>query len=206
MNWSKSMTTVRAHAVLACLLGVTALAATVTTTAAASDDATVPVVSNDNRRPAGTLENDVLTLTLRAGRGVWHPEGPAGPGLTIEAFGEAESPLTVPAPMIRVKEGTRIVASIANQLDVPLVVHGLCTRDGARCSPLSVPAGDTRAAEFRAGRPGTYHYWATAMGAPVPFRELAGAFIVDPAEGSAADRVLVITEWTSLSPPQLREI
>ena len=111
----------------------------------------------------------------------------------------------MPAPMVRVKEGTKIVASIANQMDVPLVVHGLCARDAGRCSPLSVPAGDTRSTEFSAGRPGTYHYWATAMGAPVPFRELAGAFIVDPAEGSASDRVLVITEWTSLSPAQLGE-
>ena len=97
---------------------------------------------------------------------MWHPEGAGGPGLTVEAFGEAGSSLTVPAPMVRVKEGTKIVASIANQMDVPLVVHGLCARDAGRCSPLSVPAGDTRSTEFSAGRPGTYHYWATAMGAP----------------------------------------
>ena len=200
------MTAVRARAICAGLLGVTLLAGSVTTNAAVADRTAPTVVPNDNRRPAGTLENDVLTLNLRAARGVWQPEGAAGPGLTIEAFGESGSTLTVPAPMIRVKEGTKIVASIANQLDVPLVVHGLCARDGVRCSPLSVPAGETRAAEFKAGRPGTYHYWATAMGAPIPFRELAGAFIVDPPEGSAADRVLVITEWTSLSPAQLGDI
>ena len=45
------------------------------------------------------------------------------------------------------------------------------------------------------------------MGAPVPFRELAGAFVVDPPGGAvAADRVFVITEWTSLTPAQLNEV
>jgi FtsP/CotA-like multicopper oxidase with cupredoxin domain len=167
---------------------------------------TQAVVANDNRRPAGTLEGNILVLSLRAGRGVWHPEGPSGPGLTIEALGETASPLTVPAPIVRVTEGTRIVASLRNDLDTALTVRGLCARDGSACAPLSVPAGETRTVEFLAGQPGTYHYWATAMGAPVPFREMGGAFIVDPPEGSAPDRVLVITEWSSLSRAQLGEI
>ena len=64
------------------------------------------VVPNDNRHPAGTLDRGTLTLTLRAGRGAWRPEGPAGPALDIEAFGETSSSLTVPAPLIRVEEGT----------------------------------------------------------------------------------------------------
>ena len=34
--------------------------------------------------------------------------------------------------------------------------------------------------EFKSGPAGTYHYWASTIGAPVPFRELAGAFVVDP--------------------------
>ena len=45
------------------------------------------------------------------------------------------------------------------------------------------------------------------MGAPVPFRELAGAFVVDPAGVPAEpDRIFVITEWSDLTPAQLREI
>ena len=172
----------------------------------APDPAGQIVVPNDNRRAAGKLDRGTLTLTLRAGRGVWRPEGPSGPALSIEALGETASPLTVPAPMIRVDEGTRIVASIRNDLSAALVVHGLCARDGAPCAPVAVPAGETRPVEFDAGRPGTYHYWATSMGAPVPFRETAGAFIVDPPGGALADRVLVITEWTSLTPEQLGDV
>jgi FtsP/CotA-like multicopper oxidase with cupredoxin domain len=88
-----------------------------------------------------------------------------------------------------------------------LIVHGFCPRDGSDCPTLAVPAGEMRQAEFSAGRPGTYHYWATSMGAPVPFREMGGALVVDPRGGAvAADRVLVITEWNNLTPDQMRQV
>ena len=71
-----------------------------------------------------------------------------------------------------------------------------------RAPPLEVPPDQTREVRFRSGPAGTYHYWASTIGAPVPFRELAGALVVDPAEGQAEpDRILVITEWTNLTPP-----
>ena len=137
-------------------------------------------MANDNRRPAGRLEGDTLKVSLRAGRGSWQPEGPDGPRLSIEAFGEDASPLMVPAPLIRAEAGTLIDVTLRNDLDVPLQVRGLCARDGAACPPLAVPPRDTRQVQFRIDQPGTYHYWATTMGAPVPFRELAGGLIVDP--------------------------
>ena len=65
---------------------------------------------------------------------------------------------------------------------------------------------------FASGPAGTYHYWATTTGMPLAFRasvdtQLSGAFIVDPAgTTSPQDRVLVITEWTSLTPEQLQAI
>ena len=171
------------------------------------DDAPPGVESNDNQQAAGTLEGDTLTVSLRAGRGRWKPEGPSGPALEVEAFGEAGRALTVPAPLIRVVEGTRLVVSIRNDLDSRLVVHGLCARDGSPCEPLEVPPLDTREVRFNSGAAGTYHYWATVLGAPVPFRELAGAFVVDPAAGQPEpDRILVISEWTSLTARQLGEI
>ena len=45
-----------------------------------------PIVINDNRRPAGVFENGTLTLRLRAGVGLWRPEGETGPAVRIEAF------------------------------------------------------------------------------------------------------------------------
>ena len=113
----------------------------------------------------------------------------------------------VPAPLLRVVEGTTLVVSVRNDLTSPLRVHGLCARDGGACAPLDVPPGADREVRFASGRAGTYHYWATSMGAPIPFREMGGAFVVDPAGVPVEpDRVFVITEWSDLTPAQLREI
>lgn len=176
-------------------------------TAGAATPRQPAVVANDNRHPAGTLADRTLTVTLHAGRGVWQPAGAEGPALTVEAFGEAGGPLSVPAPLLRVVEGTTLVVTVTNELATPLRVHGLCARDGASCPPLDVPPAASRAVRFAAGPAGTYHYWATSLGAPVPFRELAGAFVVDPPGADpTADRVLVITEWSSLSAAELGAI
>ena len=170
------------------------------------------ISSNDNRRPAGTLANGTLVLQLRAAVGVWRPEKDKGPSLEVEAFAEVGSALTVPSPLIRVPEGTEVVATIANELTHALRVHGLCTRGGPACAPLEIPAGESREARFATGPAGTYHYWATTTGMPLGFRgagdtQLSGAFIVDP-PGAApnADRVLVITEWSNLTREQLQAI
>lgn len=165
------------------------------------------VVPNDNTHPAGAVDGSTLTVRLRTATGRWQPEGSSGPSLVIEAFGEEGGALSVPAPLVRVREGTTVIVSIRNDLASPLRVHGLCARDGAACSTLDVPAGAIREARFLSGRAGTYHYWATTIGAPFPFRELAGALVVDPPGGEVApDRIFVITEWTNLEPEQLAQI
>src|ERR1700752_2090924 len=79
--------------------------------AAAGDDART-VEANDNLRAAGTGDGDTVTIALRAARGAWRPEGARGPALTIEAFGEETARLSVPAPLIRVREGTTLAISI----------------------------------------------------------------------------------------------
>jgi manganese oxidase len=165
------------------------------------------VCVNDNTHAAGTVDGDVVTVRLRAAAGSWRPEGDGGPALRIEALGEEGRPLMVPAPLLRVVEGTTLAVSVRNDLKSPLRVHGLCARNGAACAPLDVPPGEDREVRFASGRAGTYHYWATSMGAPVPFRELAGAFVVDPAGVRVEpDRIFVITEWNDLTPAQLGRI
>ena len=173
----------------------------------------LPISPNDNRTPAGALADGTLRLDLRAAEGRWQPEGPSGPALDIQAFGEVASALVIPAPLIRVREGTEIAASIRNDLSTPMRVHGLCDRSDATCPPLDVPPGETRALRFKSGPAGTYHYWATTTGMPFVFRavgdtQLSGAFIVDPAGGAVDvdERVFVITDWTSLTIEQLREL
>jgi FtsP/CotA-like multicopper oxidase with cupredoxin domain len=167
---------------------------------------------NDNRQPAGTLADGILTLKLRVAVGLWRPEGDAGPALRIEAVGEDTGPLQVPAPLLRVPEGTEILASIRNDLQASLRVHGLCARDGTPCAPFEVPGASQREIRFKTGGAGTYHYWATSTGMPLPFRgasdtQLSGAFIVDEVGGAAEeDRVLVITDWTNVTGEQLRRL
>jgi manganese oxidase len=170
------------------------------------------VVVNDNRQSAGTVENGVLRLDLRAAVGLWRPEGDSGPALEIEALGEAGTPLQVPAPLIRVTEGTEVVAHVRNDLDVPMTVHGLCPRDGRTCAPIPIAPSTARDVRFVLNRAGTFHYWATTTGMPLPFRatgdtQLSGALIVDPV-GTApdSDRIFVVTDWTSLTRDELRQL
>jgi FtsP/CotA-like multicopper oxidase with cupredoxin domain len=197
----------RPWAVVAGLVAVIIASAGHGRAAAATFDGGPAVRPNDNTRAAGTADRDAVTVRLRAARGAWHPEGVNGPALTVEAFGEEGGPLTVPAPLIRVAEGTTIAVSVRNDLEAALRIHGLCARDGTPCPPIDVAPGHVRDIRFASGRAGTYHYWATSLGAPIPFRELAGALVVDPPDGPPApDRIFVITEWADLTAAQLRDI
>ena len=82
------------------------------------------VVPNDNRHPGGTLAGDTLTLrTSRPGKLATRRTRRAG--AHHRSVRETSSALTVPAPLIRVEEGMRIVVSIRNDLDAVLRVHGL---------------------------------------------------------------------------------
>lgn len=172
----------------------------------------LPLVrTHENRQPAGVLKNGTLVLNLRASRGQWRPEKEAGPALTIEAFGERDGSLTAPAPLIRVPEGTAIVASLRNDLDRPLSVHGLCEHNDTPCAPIDVPAASTREVKFRSGVAGTYAWWAETGGMPQDLRfgpdsQLSGAFVVDPPNATASnidDRIFVLTEWTNFTHEQV---
>jgi FtsP/CotA-like multicopper oxidase with cupredoxin domain len=177
-----------------------------------SNESVNGIVINGNRRAAGERRDNCVELKLRAGVGEWRPEGKDGPVIEVAAFGEISRQLEVPAPLIRVTEGTEIVVSIRNDLEHTLRVFGLCTRDGSPCAPIEIAASSERTVRFKSGRPGTYHYSGTTAPLPMPFRvspdsQLSGAFIVDPPAGALTpDRVLVITEWTSLSRQQLLDI
>ena len=166
----------------------------------AAQTAASTVATNDNRRPAGTLSNRVLTLALFAGEGEWRPAKESGPALTVAAFGVEGGPLQIPGPLVRVPEGTTLIVRVRNGLTSRLDIRGLVPRPAASDAVLSIPAGETREVRFAAGRVGTYHYWATVAGSPFIRRtaaesQLAGAFIVDPRGDVPPDRVFVMTQW-----------
>jgi len=161
------------------------------------------LIPNDNRRPAGRLHHGVLTVNLEARTGTWHPEGEAGPGLEIAAFGEAGGALQIPGPLIRARAGTEVRVSLRNSLDRPLLVRGLHDRPIApiaEADSLELRPGETREIRFHVSTPGTYYYWGRTEGdrqglSLTEDSQLLGALIVDPPSARAVDRVLVITMW-----------
>jgi FtsP/CotA-like multicopper oxidase with cupredoxin domain len=162
-----------------------------------------PIVANQNRNPAGTLDSGVLNVKLEIREGTWHPEAEDGPALYVQAFGEAGHPAQIPGPMLRMVEGSKVHVTVTNKLNTKATVHGLNTRPGDSADALEIPAGETRERTFMPGVPGTYYYWARstelskkgfgAMPQPVYVdSQLNGAFIVDPSGEVPADRVFVI--------------
>jgi FtsP/CotA-like multicopper oxidase with cupredoxin domain len=167
-----------------------------------SADTSERIAPNDNKHTAGSLANGVLTIHLEARSGVWHPDGDDEPGVRVSAFGVEAGPVEIPGPLIRVRAGTQIHAVVRNRLDTPLVMYGLYSRPAgtdAAANPIAIPAGEIRETTFPASTPGTYYYWAAhdASTAISQRREggLSGAFIVDPSDAIAPDRILVITDW-----------
>jgi FtsP/CotA-like multicopper oxidase with cupredoxin domain len=162
------------------------------------------VSPNDNRQPAGTLRDGVLTVRLEARRSDWHPDGDNAPGAEVPAFAEAGKAPQIPGPLIRAAVGTRVTATVHNALpNDTLVVHGLYTREpgGKDASPLQLLPGEERTIEFRLSMPGTYYYWGTTMRRPLRYRvhedsQLTGAIVVDSAGAKPAeDRVFIIGMW-----------
>ncbi len=163
------------------------------------------VAINDNRVPAGTLQNGVLTIRLEAREGEWHPNRDADPSLLVYAFGEEGQPLQIPGPLIRVPQGTEVRAFVRNSIpDSTLTVHGLYTRGDTdpTSDTIQVKPNEVREVRFVAGNAGTYYYWGATNGEPRLNRrrgapsQLSGAIVVEP-NGLALrpDRVLVMGLW-----------
>lgn len=160
------------------------------------------VVTHDNLKSAGVLKDGVLTIHLELKEGAWHPDAedaPAIPALTITEEGAAPS---MPGPMIRVPEGTRIHAYLKNTQIFDVFVHGMHTRPGDAKDATKVAGGETKEFDFIAGAPGTYFYRISCF-APIPIDGLypggdttmTGAFVVDKPGAPSDDRVMVIGLW-----------
>jgi FtsP/CotA-like multicopper oxidase with cupredoxin domain len=172
---------------------------------AAGSASGLPLVQpNDNRTPAGTSVDGVRTIELEVSEADWRVESEGGPGLRVSAIGEVGHAPSVPAPLLRVEEGTPLRVSVANRLSVPVRVFGLHRRPAADDHPPTVlEAGETRIFEFEAGAPGTYIYRVKEgtedrpgprgpNSRPAEREQLAGALVVDPRGEVSADRIMVI--------------
>ena len=164
-----------------------------------NQDSLSVVQANDNRTPAGSLSGDTLTLRLVVQMARWYPEEPDGPFVDVAAFAEEGKPPQIPAPLIRVPEGTVISATVRNDLsDSTVWVRGLFTRPATGADSVAIAPGETRTFRFVAGASGTYLYRGTPGIIDPDIREreqLAGALVIDPTGARTDDRILVINIW-----------
>jgi manganese oxidase len=156
---------------------------------------------NDNRIPAGSLREGVLTVSLEARLATWHPDGDSLPGLVVEVFAESGKEPSAPGPLLRVSAGTEIRASIRNALErdtltfyVPAKITG---SGGVALDSVVVPPAAVRELRIRAQRPGNYVYRANAnsrLDRVLRIRGLlSGALIVDSLGAhEPRDRVFMI--------------
>lgn len=154
------------------------------------------VVPNDNRTPAGTMRNGALTIKLVVLRAEWYPEDDNGPHIAVPALGEEGKAASIPGPLIRVRAGTVIHATIRNAFpDSTVHMIGLGGADSVELAP-----GQQREVTFTAGAAGTYYYRAVIgkrierMGNEL--ETAGGALVVDPPGGSPADRIFVLNIFT----------
>jgi FtsP/CotA-like multicopper oxidase with cupredoxin domain len=167
------------------------------------DSGLTPILANDNRVPAGITNKGTLELNLEVKWGDFRMETPDRPGLRMVAIGEVGKQPLIPSPLIRVKKGTTIHARITNALaDSTITVFGLQKRPYTISDSIFIQPGESGEVSFEAGEPGTYLYW-MKLGKGLSKRfiseeeQLAGAFIVDPEEGSPNDRVFVMNIFSS---------
>jgi manganese oxidase len=157
------------------------------------------VTANDNRRPAGRLRGDTLEITLVARAARWFPEADSGPHLDVTAFAVQGRAPEIPSPLIRVRTGTTIRATVRNELaDSTLEVFGLFTRPAAALDSIILGPGESRTLTFAAGAPGTYVYGAKVGTIDWDMREretMVGAFVVDSLGDQPNDRVFVVNIW-----------
>jgi FtsP/CotA-like multicopper oxidase with cupredoxin domain len=162
--------------------------------------------ANDNRNPAGRIRGNVLSVHLEVRMARWYPEANNGPSAEVAVLAEKGRQPSVPAPLIRVRTGTVIEATLTNFLtDSTITIHGFQTRPALAPDSIRLTPGETRTVRFAAGDPGTYMYkgiLGTYRPPPTPLRQnareraqLVGALVIDPPGQVLPDRILVINTW-----------
>lgn len=171
--------------------------------AAFADSDSLRIFTNDNRTPAGKHGRGVLHFPLELRTGNWYPESDTGLSEPVQAFAVPGAHAQIPAPLLRVIEGTTVRAEVRNTLTKDtLTLYGFHAHDGAAHAPIRIAPGETTLIEFKAGRPGTYFYWGQTTGKSLDERlgvdsQLSGAFVIDPKDSrDRDDRIFVLGAWT----------
>src|SRR5215469_6595166 len=95
-------------------------------------------VTHDNLQSAGQLAGGVLSLRLEIREANWHPDADDGSALPVLAFAEEGNLPSVPGPLIRVPEGTRLHVTVTNMTLLPAFVHGLHQHPGGQKDTITL--------------------------------------------------------------------
>src|SRR4029453_9308376 len=190
------------------------------------------VVANDNRVAVGTLTGGGLPVRLVARQAAWHPDGPRGCGLRVNAFAEEGKAARVPGPLIRVPVGTEVRVILRNALDDAVRIRGLLKRRpewlalasgqaqvAMDSTAIEIAKGGTREIRFRANVPGNFYYWGirSAIDTVRPAGrlradlatnddgQLVGALVVDPEGGSPPGRIFALTHNRVAGAPSIED-
>jgi FtsP/CotA-like multicopper oxidase with cupredoxin domain len=119
---------------------------------------------NNNRVPAGRLENGTLTLALDIIDAAWQPEGAHDPVVRAFAFAEPGKAPMIPGPLLRAPVGTMVRLTIRNRTDTAMFLGGLRQSLPNERDTVHVAPGATREVAFRLDRTGNFFYWAAIIG------------------------------------------
>jgi manganese oxidase len=164
------------------------------------------IALNDMNAGGGREVEGALVISLEARSGEWRPDGADGLMRRVAAFGEADGPMQIPGPMLRVRVGTVVRATVRNTLDEPLMMYGLGAERALASDSVLIAPGDLHEFTFTARDAGVFYY--AGRTTPVPAllirsqydSQLNGAIVVDPADAPAVpgDRIFMLTQWFSL--------
>jgi manganese oxidase len=119
----------------------------------ATEQSPLPIiVANDNRIPAGSLKDGVLSLPLELRQARWYAEAPDGVYEDAYAFAEEGRPAQSPGPLLRVPKGTRVRVKLHNLLPVAAKVYGLHAHPGDPGEFIQLRSGEERQVQFEAWR------------------------------------------------------
>jgi len=157
------------------------------------------IVPNDNRHAAGTLRDGVLTVQIDARDGTWMPAGPDGHHYAVAAFGEHGKMATTPGPVLRVRLGTEIRATVHNTLAHTLWMYGLGAKRGIASDSVAIASGASHEFRFRPDAAGLFYYLGRTTAPAIEARltddsQLQGVLAVDSA-GAPPDRIFLISNW-----------
>jgi FtsP/CotA-like multicopper oxidase with cupredoxin domain len=99
------------------------------------------------------MVDGVLHLDLEIRQARWYPEAVDGPSVIVPAIAEVGQGPEIPAPLIRVREGTTIAIRLSNPLDTTLMVYGLTTHPSEEGDTLLLGPGETSAHRRPGHRP-----------------------------------------------------